>query len=294
MKTIYCFFLCMTLGLFALTSCDTNELDPLEGVYPAPTISDVSQVVQIDKTSDKAGLRHFTIQLTGRSDRIVLEMIGSEYYLQSATFAPNVNQTPTVNTYIAENSTVNGSKVQRGNVLVMSEDNHNYEVCGVLWTEDGKIVKFSANGVLSYEPDPVVVEPIIGTGTVETSPLYGSDANGNWGPIEGCFEHVLTVMDGEQELAVFDIYSADEVNLSGTYTVAENRPETGVMNNGWIWESSFGGTTIIQDGVPYMVKSGEVTVEDNGLEIIVSCYGATTQDGAGNTGPVNFVYKIQK
>lgn len=48
------------------------------------------------------------------------------------------------------------------------------------------------------------------------------------------------------------------------------------------------------DGKTYMVKGGEITVEDTDTEIIVTCYGASTQDGEGNPGPVNFIYQIQK
>lgn len=294
MKKIYLLTLLTMTGLTALTSCSNDELDPLEGIYQAPTLSSVNNVTSVDKTSDEAGLRHFTIRLTGGSDDITFEMIGSEYYLQSATFAPNVNSTATVNTYISERSTVNGNKIVRGNVLVFSEDNLNYEVSGTVWTADGNIVKFDAEGVLEYEPDAIVVDPIYGTAVIETSPLYGADANGNWGPIEGCFEHLLSVMDGDAKIAQFDIYSDNEFNLSGTYTVAENRAEAGVMNNGWVWGESSGGTVLYTNGNTYMVKSGEMTVEDTDTQIVLTCYGAGTQDAEGNAGPVNFIYIIQK
>lgn len=294
MKKIYFLLSLMTAGLISLTSCSNDELDPLEGIYQAPTISSVNNVIHVDKTSDEAGLRHFTISLTGGNDNIILELIGSEYYLQSATFSPNANGASTVNTYITDRSTVNGSKITRGNILVISEDNLNYEVSGTVWTVDGNIIKFDAEGVLEYEPDAIVVEPIYGTAAIETSPLYGADANGNWGPVEGCFEHLLTVMDGDTRIALFDIYSDNETNLSGTYIVAEGRAEAGIMNNGWVWGDASGGTVLYTDGKTYMVKGGEITVEDTDTEIIVTCYGASTLDGEGNPGPVNFIYQIQK
>lgn len=294
MKKIYFIFVSLTLVLLSFSSCERDSIDQLEGLYTPPGISDATNVESVSKTTDNAGLRHFTIRLTGGKDNIIFELIGGEYYLQAATFSPGVNSSATVNTYSLENSSCNGSKIIKGPVSVVTEDNRNYEVSGVVWTADGDIVKFCADGIMEYEPDKIVVDPIIGQGTVETSPLYGNDANGNWGPVEGCYEHLLTVMDGDTHLALFDIYSDNESSISGTYTVADGRAEAGIMNNGWIWGESSGGTVLYINDTAYMVKSGEVTVEETETDIVVTCYGATTQDADGNLGPVNFIYQIKK
>lgn len=281
-------------ALSLLWSCGLGEMDPLEGKYAPPTDSQISTLASVERTMDGNGMRHFTIRLEGGSDVLVAELVGAEYYLTANTYTPTSEQLAGVNTYVLEHSSYNNSPLTRGTITVQSEDGVNYVFSGIVWAESGAIVRFKAKGYQAFEPDIVVVDPVVCPGTVSVIPLQGN-IGGGWGPIPGCFEVMVTAKaeDGST-LAFLDLYTASETEFSGTYTVAEGVYEQGIANNGWIWDGNSGGTVIYSNGVSYMVKSGEIEVVDTPEVMTVSCYGARTEDADGNQGPVNFVYEIHK
>lgn len=297
MKNIFKVLMAISVAVMGFSSCsEPDAVDGLTGKYKDAQVLSLTSLESVGKDVDNAGLRHFMVKLSGGGDDLLFEFIGNDYFLQSVTFTPATQEVAGKNSYVLEKSSYNGSELTRGNVVVTSADNENYTISGIVWAVDGSIVKFSVGGVLKYEPDVVEIDPIVCAGTVSSSPLYGTDANGNWGPIEGHYENIITAMDEEQNiLAQFDAYTDTQETLLGVYQVTGNVYSAGIMNNGWVWEESSGGTILYSKGIAYYVTGGTITIEDNGDGLLlISSTDAVCADAEGNPGPVNFIYKMEK
>ena len=279
-----------------LSSCgDTDAVSSLTGKYKSPDELVFDGIESLGKEIDESGLRHFTVRLYSVTDNLTLEFVGNDYFLQSVMFTPASMMVAGNNTYVLESSNYNGSPLVRGNVTVESIDNENYSISGIVWAENGSVVKFSADGVLHYEEDVVTIEPIVGYCAINTIPLYGTDANGNWGPIEGRYENIITAINEKGEvLAQFDAYTDTSVALSGSYMVSADIYDAGIMNNGWTWDGNSGGTILYEKGVAYYVTSGTITITDTGDVLEISSTDAVCADGEGNPGPMNFIYQLTK
>ena len=297
MKTILKVLIAAVIALVGFSACsEPDAIDGLTGKYKEPQALSLTTIESLGKEVDNAGLRHFIVKLSGGSDNLVFEFVGNDYFLQSVIFTPATQEVAGKNSYILEKSSYNGSILTRGNIIVSSTDNENYVISGIVWASDGSIVDFSVEGVLKYEPDIVKIEPIVCSGSISTSPLYGTDTNVNWGPIERHYQNIITAIDAEHNvLARFDAYTDTQETLTGVYQVIGNTYAANIMNNGWAWEESFGGTILYSKGVAYYVTAGTITIEDNGDGLLlISSTDAVCADTKGNPGPVNFIYKMTK
>ncbi|MDO4497986.1 MAG: hypothetical protein Q4B58_09200, partial [Bacteroidales bacterium] len=134
-------------------SCNEDGLDDLKGIYPAPSQATVTGASLSDKAKE-GNLRTFSLAFTsseGASINVVLTcndfyLKSNTYTLKSATEAKNGNM-------IAGISTVNGSAITDGS-LVLEQNGDNYTVKkSVLFTADGKAYTVTGKFLMSFEPD---------------------------------------------------------------------------------------------------------------------------------------------
>ncbi len=140
---------------------------------------------------------------------------------------------------------------------------------------------------------PALTEPADGPGGGEPAPASytGEDVVT---PMEGYDYHIVTVKDlSGNVVASFETLTESGAQyLTGTYTVQGYPGAPGLMGNGWdAGAYGSGGTSIVSDGVKYLVQSGTILVErdENGRytfssEDLMSCLADYT-----TMGPTSFL-----
>lgn len=255
----------------SLTSCMDDAHDDLLGIYAPPTDLTITSAQNVDMVKD-GNLRTLTIAFsTQEGVNVNMKLVSNKYFLPSTTYTKAVGAAKNGN-YV-EGSTVNGSAVTDG-ALVVTADGDNYTIGNsVLFTADGKAYRMSGKVTLVYEPDPEalkltkclsvsksegLVSLQIGEATVEAIP-------GAWGMEIG----------GSGKYLKVDFYSADGDLAPGTYSPADNN-NVGPFNysRGWdpgdLWgigiEFKNWGTCWMEAGVEYgeNISAGDFEVALSG------------------------------
>ena len=164
--------LCLAAGLsllFGLSSCYKSVMDPLSGIFPAPTVAEMTTVA-VNESAKAEGKRIFTLELNNGSVTLHAALVGDAYYLTSNAYTGAEEVAARKGNFILGKTTVNGVAVQTGTITI-TQDGENYKLSSVLFLTDGTPYKISWAGTLHYEPDP---EPIALTTVLQAQPNANS------------------------------------------------------------------------------------------------------------------------
>lgn len=245
---------CATL---ALASCQMKSvLDPLEGVFPAPTV--VNGFSSASCGYEKVdGKRLFTLDLRDGSTTFLATLVGDNYFLTSNAYTEAAAGAAKKGNFILGSTSVNGVQVQSGTINVtqtpIDEVKGHYVIKAVLFLADGTPYRLSWTGDLSFEPEAAGIasyfEDVV-------TPLEDPAVS----------KHTLTFHDAStnEVTAVFELLLVTGNNaIAGTYSCEEYASAPGLICNGYNfpdWGIS-GGSYYMKDGARVDIQAGEtVTV----------------------------------
>ena len=286
MKKIIFLIGCM---LLMLAGCQTSVLDPLEGVFPAPTVVNCSNGSCEATKAD--GKRYFDLTISDGSTSLKALLIGDSYYLTSNAYTEATEGNAKKGNYILGRTSVNGTQVESGTITV-TQDGENYKVKAVLFLTDGKPYKMTWSGSLYFEPDP---EPVVLTKVL----VAQANANGTVTFKLGTADMDIDMMGtptGDGFALTADVYSADGYLHEGVYTAAASSDNVGPGQYapGYEYDLSEWGMGIMHWGTCWWaganvkhITSGNITVEKKGTKFVIT-WGAeeTYPDWATFTGEI--------
>ena len=117
--------------LLALTSCYQAVLDPLQGVYPAPTVVDFSGAGSCEATKVD-GKRYFELNLSEAGTTLVATLVGDAYYLTSNAYTEAEEAAAKKGNFILGKTSVNGTPVKTGTINI-TQDGDAYRMKAVLF-----------------------------------------------------------------------------------------------------------------------------------------------------------------
>ena len=255
------------LLLLGLTSCYKSVLDPLTGVFPAPTVMEESAFTSAEATSVKGDNgRLITVDLKG-STPVQLVLVGNKYFLTENTYIEASAIAAQNGNFISGQTKVGGQGVKSGRVVVgrtpvdtesgaySLDDLYNIEC--VLFCEDGTPYKVKWSGKLAFYPDPVLGDIVVENQMADVV----SDTEA------GMKKHLISLVDADGNPAgAFEIFvDPAATTIAGTYLCkeyAEMAGEAGIISNGYNfpdWGIS-GGSYFMKDGVRVDVAAGQTVV----------------------------------
>ena len=269
--------------LLALTSCYQAVLDPLQGVYPAPTVVDFSGAGSCEATKVD-GKRYFELNLSEAGTTLVATLVGDAYYLTSNAYTEAEEAAAKKGNFILGKTSVNGTPVKTGTINI-TQDGDAYRMKAVLFLSDGTPYKMTWSGNLSFDPDP---EPVrltqvftaqsnLGSGVQSVTLSLGTDG------ISSSFDMATyqTTWSGDGNYLAIDLYSADGYLHEGTYTASAvggtiGEGEFGIGYDAEMWGMKFenwgtcwwtvtGGATSAEK-----ILSGTITVEKKGSKWVIT------------------------
>ena len=259
--------------LLMLASCQTSVLDPLEGIFPAPTV--VNFTNGACEASKLDGKRYFDLNLSDGSTTLKALLIGDSYYLTSNAYTEATADNAKKGNYILGKTSVNGTQVESGTITVTQLDGENYKVKAVLFLTDGKPYKMSWTGRLHFEPDP---EPVVLT------QLLIAQANAN-GTVtfklgtDGMSVDMMGTPTGDGYALTADVYSADGILHEGVYTAAPSSDNVGPGQYapGYEYDLSEWGMGIMHWGTCWWagescthISKEPITVEKKGAKFVIT------------------------
>ena len=137
------------LMLLGLSSCYKSVLDPLQGIFPAPTVAEMTQVVNASSAKDE-GRRLFTLDLSDGTTTLHATLVGDAYYLTANAYTDADAVNAKKGNYILGQTSVNGTPVESGTITV-TQDGENYTLKAVLFLSDGTPYKITWAGTLHYD-----------------------------------------------------------------------------------------------------------------------------------------------
>ncbi|MBQ6958911.1 MAG: membrane lipoprotein lipid attachment site-containing protein [Bacteroidales bacterium] len=269
MKKIIILIGCM---LLVLAGCQTSVLDPIEGIFPAPTV--VNCTNGTCEASKLDGKRYFDLNLSDGSTTLRALLIGDSYYLTTNAYTEAIEANAKKGNYILGKTSVNGTQVESGTINV-TQDGDNYRVKAVLFLTDGKPYRMSWTGKLYFEPDP---EPVVLTQVLTAQ----ANANGTVTFKLGTDDMSVDMMGtpvGEGFALTADVYSADGVLHEGVYTAAPNSDNVapGQYAPGYEYDLSEWGMGIMHWGTCWWtgasvthISKEPITVEKKGAKFIIT------------------------
>ncbi|MCR5850681.1 MAG: hypothetical protein K6G92_08210 [Bacteroidaceae bacterium] len=279
-KSIY-YILSLISVLFFTAACENSAVDDLTGKYKAPENVAITSMADagVEKVESQ---RVFTVSLTGDAN-ISFAFVGNRYFLQATEFTPGSRSQLTNNTYIVDESyaDVAGSRIalSQGNVNV-EKDGDNYRIYGIVWLQDGNILKFDATGTLHYEDDAPVISEYTYSVTTEDS---GNDV----------LTHQIVLTDKQDAtIAMFSVRTAaDATSLAGTYRVVDVAtaltPSPGQAVPGVdlsMFGISVGGTYYVEDGKLFLVSEGILVITESNGMLTFEMSSVTSATSAGEAG----------
>lgn len=251
----------IALAVLGLSSCYQSQLDPLQGIFPAPTV--VENFSSASCAYEKVdGKRLFTLNLSDGATSFVATLVGDSYCLTSNAYTEAEAAVAKKGNFILGQTTVNGQPVKTGTVTVeqtpIDEANSAYRIKAVLFLADGTPYRLAWAGEFAFEPEATGVayffEDVV-------APLDADPA---------VSKHTLTFHNASDNevAAVFELLLATGSNeIAGSYTCAEYASAAGLMCNGYNfpdWGIS-GGSYYLADGERVDVQAGDeltVSLED--------------------------------
>ena len=259
------------LLLLGLTSCYKSVLDPLKGIYPAPTVLEMTQV---SSAADKVdGQRLFTLDLSDGSNTFHATLVGDAYYLTSNAYTEAAAGAARKGNFILGQTSVNGKQVASGTITV-TQDGENYTLSAVLFLDDGSPYKVKWAGNIHFDPDP---EP------VRLTEMLIAQANAN-GTVtfklgtEGMSVDAMGTPTGDGCALTADIYSADGYLHEGVYTAATgDAVGEGQYAPGYEYDLSDWGMGIMHWGTCWWnageathISAETITVEKKGANWVIT------------------------
>lgn len=217
MKKNILLFAMMLLGLAA---CQTSVLDPLEGIFPAPTVVNCTSGACDASKAD--GKRFFDLNLSDGSNTLKALLIGDSYYLTSNAYTEAVEANAKKGNYVLGKTSVNGTQVESGTITV-TQEGEDYRIKAVLFLSDGKPYKVTWTGRLHFEPDP---EPVVLTQVLVAQANTNGTVTFKLGTDDMSVDMMGTPV-GEGFALTADVYSADGILHEGVYTAAPNSDNVG-------------------------------------------------------------------
>ncbi|MBR1570115.1 MAG: hypothetical protein IJ651_05230 [Bacteroidales bacterium] len=271
---------CMVLGLSA---CYKSALDPLTGIYPAPTVVEFNPSAGC-VASKVDGKRYFELNLTDGSTNMVATLVGDAYYLTANSYTEAEEVLAKKGNFVLGKTTVNGTQVKSGTITV-GQNGENYTLKAVLFLADGTPYKMTWAGQLHFDPDP---EPVALT---QVFTAQSNLANGvqsvtlslGSADISSSFDAATwtTTWSGNGNYLAIDLYSVDGYLHEGTYTASA---VGGTINPGEFgigYDTEFWGMTMYNWGTCWWtvdngatsaekITSGTITVEQKGSKWIIT------------------------
>jgi len=259
--------------LLMLVSCQTSVLDPLEGIFPAPTV--VNCTNGSCEASKLDGKRYFDLNLSDGSNTLKALLIGDSYYLTSNAYTEATADNAKKGNYILGKTSVNGTQVESGTITVTQQDGENYKVKAVLFLTDGKPYKMSWTGRLHFEPDP---EPVILTQLLIAQANTNGTVTFKLGT-DGMSVDMMGTPTGDGYALTADVYSTDGVLHEGVYTSAPNSDNVGPGQYapGYEYDLSEWGMGIMHWGTCWWagetcthISKEPITVEKKGAKFVIT------------------------
>lgn len=279
MKKIY-FMSALVLAL-GLAGCTNTELDPLTGVFPAPTETALSQdsSVQLNAYKDDNDRRIFELELSGSGSSLKAVLVGDKYFLTANQYTEALEAVAKKGNFILGKTLVNGSPVKQGTITVEllsqtetdSGCDNAYTISTVLFLEDGSAYKLSWTGNLSFEKDAVLAPEFFYSDTVAQDCTLEDGST----PVTDVESHTLVLnnLSGEFAAQIKLIRTVGTKDLAGTYTVKEYAHEDLTAGNGFDLGALFGmapGSLVIGS---YYLSDGAVVIIEPGATINVTDMG---------------------
>ena len=271
MKKIY--LLSAIALVLGLSACTHTELDPLTGLFPAPTEVTLSpSAAQVNAYTDEAGRRIFDLEINDAGTSFAATLVGDKYYLTSNQYSEAIDAVAKKGNFILGRTSVNGKAVKQGTITVdLVEETptdegceNTYSLSTVIFLEDGTPYKIFWNGRLSFEKDAVLVPAFYYTDAVATD-CTDSD-NVLYEDVES---HTLTIKDPDGNFAaqikLIRAAGTTYKGLAGNYTVKEYAHEDFTAGNGFDLGIYYGmapgafviGSYYISDGTVMIINAGE-------------------------------------
>ncbi|MCR5351315.1 MAG: hypothetical protein K6E35_02315 [Bacteroidales bacterium] len=241
------------LMLVGLSSCYQSKLDPLQGIFPAPTV--VENFSSASCTYEKVdGKRLFTLHLSDGETALDAVLVGESYCLTSNAYTEATASAAKKGNYILGQTKINGQAVKTGTITVeqtpIDEIHNSYTLKAVLFLEDGTPYRLGWAGNFDFEPE------------AEGVAYFFEDVAAPLDADPGVTKHTLTFHNASDNevSAVFELLLATGNNeIAGTYTCAEYASAAGQMGNGYNfpdWGVS-GGSYYLKDGERVDIAAGE-------------------------------------
>ena len=253
--------------LLGLSACYKPVLDPLTGVFPAPTVVESSTFTSAEATSVKGEPgRLITVTLNGTTP-VQLVLVGNKYYLTENTYIEASVVVAQNGNFITGQTKVAGQGVKSGRVVVERtpadtetgaytlDDIYNIEC--VFFCEDGTPYKVNWTGKLAFYPDPVLGDIIVENQMADAVSTTEAQLK----------KHLITLVDDSgNPSGTFEIFvDPAAASIAGTYICkeyAEAAGEPGLIANGYNfpdWGVS-GGSYYMKDGVRVDINAGQTVV----------------------------------
>ena len=261
-KIFYVFGILLGLGL---ASCTNTELDPLDGVFPSPTLIDYTSNATIVAEKDGEGRRVFTLDITDGTTPFHATLIGNKYFLTANTYTEAMDAVAKNGNFVIGKTSIAGKQVKQGTIEVSIVDEketadgceNTYYIATILFLEDGTPYKSTWQGKLSFEADKVLAPELF-----YTDETAGAVDN-TFTPVAGVTTHNLTVKNASGEaVAWFQLVLTEGVtDFSGDYVCKEYAHEDHTFGNGYdlsMYGMGLGGTRYVaDDGNTVLVQPGE-------------------------------------
>lgn len=283
MKKLYIITLAAA-ALLGMSACNKTQLDPLTGVFPAPSTAKVAADAGSCTAYKADGKRCFDLHLAGTYP-LKATLVGNSYFLTANTYSEADESQAKNGNYILGKTTIDGKNVKSGNITVGQEGESHYTVVAVLFAADGSAYKLEWEGDLTFAPDP---EPVALTQvfTAQSNLPNGvSSVTLSLGSAEisSSFDMATyqTTWSGTGNYLAIDLYSADGYLHEGTYTASAVGGDIHEGEFGIGYDTEFWGMTMynwgtcwwtVTDGVTSAEKitSGTITVEKKGTKFVIT------------------------
>lgn len=300
MKKLYNIII-IAVAAILLAACSKAVLDPLQGIYPAPSVAKLESTLAYDAQKID-GKRYFTLDLaeagvsgshgsySGNGIALFATLVCNDYYLKANTYTNAEAAAAKNGNFITGATSVwdNGTakSLQSGSITI-TKNNDNYSLSAILFATDGTPYKLSWKGELTYEADPEVIpltqvftaQSNLGNGVKSVTMSLGT------ADISSTFDMNTwtTTWSGSGNYLAIDLYSEDGFLHEGTYTpcAVGGVIEAGQYGIGYdteMWGMKFEnwGTCwwTVENGVTSAQKilSGNITVARSGSGWLIS-YG---------------------
>ena len=194
--------------LLMLVSCQTSVLDPLQGIFPAPT--DVNCTSAVCEAYKADGVRYFDLTLSDGSKTLDALLIGDAYYLTSNAYTEAEPDQARKGNYVLGLTDVNNTMVESGTITV-TQNGENYRIKAVLFLADGTPYRFNWTGTLYFDPDP---EPVVLTKLLIAQVNANSTVTFKVGTDDMSLD-MMGTPTGDGFALTADVYSADGVLHEG-------------------------------------------------------------------------------